>query len=37
MGLAGRERAVREFSYDDLVLRLAPVAAGDIDGLGWLT
>jgi phosphatidyl-myo-inositol dimannoside synthase len=37
MGLAARERAVREFSYDDLVLRLAPVAAGGIDDLGWLT
>jgi phosphatidylinositol alpha-1,6-mannosyltransferase len=37
MGRAGRERALREFSYDDLVLRLAPVAAGDLDRLGWLT
>ena len=37
MGHAGRKRAVREFSYDDLVRRLAPLAAGGIDDLGPLT
>jgi phosphatidylinositol alpha-1,6-mannosyltransferase len=30
MGRAGRERAVAQFSYDALVERLAPVAAGDL-------
>jgi phosphatidyl-myo-inositol dimannoside synthase len=37
MGHAGRERAVRDFSYDDLVRRLAPLAAGGLDDLGPLT
>ena len=37
MGQAGRERAVRDFSYDDLVRRLAPLAAGNLDDLGPLT
>jgi phosphatidylinositol alpha-1,6-mannosyltransferase len=36
MGAAARARAVREFDYDQLVTRLAPSAAGDLDGLGWL-
>lgn len=31
MGDAGRRRAVDEFSYDVLVGRLAPLAAGDLD------
>jgi phosphatidyl-myo-inositol dimannoside synthase len=37
MGNAARVRAVSEFSYDQLVTRLAPVAAGDLSGLGQLT
>jgi phosphatidylinositol alpha-1,6-mannosyltransferase len=36
MGSAARARAVAEFSYDRLVGRLAPVAAGDLVGLGPL-
>jgi phosphatidylinositol alpha-1,6-mannosyltransferase len=36
MGRAGRERAVAEFSYDALVERLAPVAAGDLTHLDRL-
>ncbi len=37
MGNAARVRAVSEFSYDRLVERLAPLAAGDLSGLGLLT
>ena len=37
MGVAARARAVAEFSYDTLVARLAPIAAGDLAGLGALT
>jgi phosphatidylinositol alpha-1,6-mannosyltransferase len=37
MGAAARARAVAEFSYARLVARLAPIAAGDIAGLGVLT
>jgi phosphatidyl-myo-inositol dimannoside synthase len=37
MGNAARVRAVSEFSYDHLVERLAPLAAGDLSGLGLLT
>ena len=37
LGAAARERAVNEFSYERLVARLAPVVAGDLAGLGWLT
>ncbi|HEX5586795.1 MAG TPA: glycosyltransferase family 4 protein [Acidimicrobiia bacterium] len=37
MGDAARDRAVREFSYDLLVERLAPVARAEFDGLGTLT
>jgi phosphatidylinositol alpha-1,6-mannosyltransferase len=37
MGLAARDRAVSSFSYDMLVERLLPVAAGDVSSLGWLT
>ncbi len=33
MGTAARERAVREFSYDGLVGRLAPLANGDLRAL----
>jgi phosphatidyl-myo-inositol dimannoside synthase len=33
MGVAARARAVDQFSYDRLVARLAPVAAGDLAGL----
>jgi phosphatidyl-myo-inositol dimannoside synthase len=33
MGAAARARAVAEFSYDRLVARLAPLAAGDLSGL----
>jgi phosphatidyl-myo-inositol dimannoside synthase len=36
MGAAARARAVAEFSYDRLVGRLAPLAAGDLAGLGPL-
>jgi phosphatidylinositol alpha-1,6-mannosyltransferase len=36
MGDAARARAVAEFSYDHLVVRLAPLAAGDLSGLGPL-
>ena len=37
MGNAARVRAVSEFSYDQLVARLAPVAAGDLSKLEQLT
>ena len=37
MGNAARVRAVSDFSYDQLVTRLAPVAAGDLSGLRQLT
>ena len=37
MGNAARVRAVSEFSYDELVTRLAPVAAGELAGLRQLT
>jgi phosphatidylinositol alpha-1,6-mannosyltransferase len=37
MGLAARDRAVSAFSYDSLVERLRPVAAGDLSSLGQLT
>ncbi|MDQ1430745.1 MAG: phosphatidyl-myo-inositol dimannoside synthase [Actinomycetota bacterium] len=33
MGVAARARAVDHFSYDGLVVRLAPIAAGDLAGL----
>jgi phosphatidylinositol alpha-1,6-mannosyltransferase len=33
MGRAARQRAVEEFSYDKMVERLAPIAAGDLDVL----
>ncbi len=36
MGAAARARAVDEFSYDGLVARLAPIAAGNLGGLGDL-
>jgi phosphatidylinositol alpha-1,6-mannosyltransferase len=36
MGDAARTRAVDEFSYDHLVRRLAPIAAGDLSQLGTL-
>jgi hypothetical protein len=36
MGVAARARAVDQFSYDGLVARLAPIAAGDLGGLGNL-
>jgi hypothetical protein len=36
MGIAARHRAVSEFSYDFLVERLLPVAAGDLSTLGTL-
>ncbi len=36
MGTAARARAVSQFSYDHLVARLAPIAAGDLGGLGSL-
>jgi phosphatidylinositol alpha-1,6-mannosyltransferase len=36
MGIAARARAVDQFSYDGLVARLAPIAAGDLGGLGGL-
>ena len=37
MGNAARDRAVREFSYDLLVERLAPVARSEFEGLRMLT
>jgi phosphatidylinositol alpha-1,6-mannosyltransferase len=37
MGNAARVRAVSEFSYDQLVERLVPLAGGDLSGLGPLT
>ena len=37
MGNAARVRAVSEFSYDQLVTRLVPLAAGDLSGLALLT
>jgi phosphatidylinositol alpha-1,6-mannosyltransferase len=37
LGRAARARAVAEFSYDHLVARLAPIAAGDFSGLELLT
>jgi phosphatidylinositol alpha-1,6-mannosyltransferase len=37
MGNAARVRAVSDFSYDQLVSRLAPLAAGDRSGLRLLT
>lgn len=37
MGNAARVRAVNEFSYDQLVTRLAPIAAGDLSQFGQLT
>ena len=36
MGLAARDRAVNQFSYDRLATRLAPVAAGDFSVFGGL-
>jgi len=36
MGLAARDRAVTEFSYDRLVERLVPIARGDLASLGSL-
>ncbi|MFI5053299.1 MAG: glycosyltransferase family 4 protein [Acidimicrobiia bacterium] len=36
MGTAARARAVAEFSYERLVARLAPLAAGELTGLGRL-
>jgi phosphatidyl-myo-inositol dimannoside synthase len=36
MGHAARARAVSEFSYERLVAQLAPIAAGDVAGLGVL-
>jgi glycosyltransferase involved in cell wall biosynthesis len=36
MGAAARARAVGEFSYDRLAARLAPLASGDLAGLGLL-
>jgi phosphatidylinositol alpha-1,6-mannosyltransferase len=36
MGAAARARAVGEFAYDRLVAKLAPLAAGDLGGLGIL-
>jgi phosphatidylinositol alpha-1,6-mannosyltransferase len=36
MGAAARTRAVAEFSHDQLAARLAPIAAGDLSGLGTL-
>jgi phosphatidylinositol alpha-1,6-mannosyltransferase len=36
MGLAARDRAVTEFSYDRLVDRLAPIARGEFESLGTL-
>ena len=37
MGAAARGRAVREFRYTRLVERLAPIARGDLAGIGMLT
>jgi phosphatidyl-myo-inositol dimannoside synthase len=37
MGKAARDRAVREFSYDLLVERLAPITRAEFAGLGMLT
>jgi phosphatidylinositol alpha-1,6-mannosyltransferase len=34
MGTAARTRAVEEFAYERLVAKLAPLAAGDLGGLG---
>jgi phosphatidylinositol alpha-1,6-mannosyltransferase len=36
MGAGARARAVAEFSYEQLVARVAPLAAGDLAGLGPL-
>jgi phosphatidylinositol alpha-1,6-mannosyltransferase len=36
MGAAARRRACDDFAYDDLVARLAPIARGDLSGLGTL-
>ena len=36
MGVAARARAVDEFAYERLVAKLAPLAAGDLGGLGLL-
>ena len=36
MGLAARDRALQDFSYDRLVERLAPIAQGDLASLGTL-
>ena len=36
MGAAARARAVDEFAYERLVAKLAPLAAGDLGGLGLL-
>jgi phosphatidylinositol alpha-1,6-mannosyltransferase len=36
MGLAARDRAVTEFSYERLVERLAPIARGDLASFGTL-
>jgi phosphatidylinositol alpha-1,6-mannosyltransferase len=36
MGTAARARAVREFAYDALVERLAPLATGDLSGTATL-
>ncbi|HEX9504671.1 MAG TPA: glycosyltransferase, partial [Acidimicrobiia bacterium] len=37
MGVAARARAVAEFSYDTIAARLAPIAAGELTGLGILS
>jgi len=37
MGAAGRARVVAGFSHEQLAARLAPIAAGDLSGLGTLT
>ena len=37
MGAAARARAVDEFAYDHLVARVAPLARGELGGLGMLT
>jgi phosphatidylinositol alpha-1,6-mannosyltransferase len=36
MGSAARQRACSGFAYDDLVARLAPIARGDLSGIGTL-
>jgi phosphatidyl-myo-inositol dimannoside synthase len=36
MGLAARDRAITQFSYDRLVERLAPIARGDLASFGTL-